>query len=447
MRFVRHNEFALPGVYFTQFDRTSYTQWQMDLKEVDELVLDLERRIKLLSLLKGHITVAASHLIESELAQEFVIKHPILLEEKILVPALAATYRNFTELVEVKRDSRAKGEAELYSDGRPSVAHGYPRPSELARFLDEKAALCVRWNARKTREYFRQRLIADLTNKDSLLRINLMGISDKEISRLVKQIQSVKIFSRNAVNAIAGRSDEKAVRLLVPSYSDFIYYLAGALAVNCEGVLPQENLIDFSFTDLVNRKTRLSEYDIFYKIFIDIIESRVQKYLPADVLDRLSFREVVDLRSTLQGKNFIEKYNRVVELPKAVKDVSDPERLVLNMKELDEYETELRGLFRQCIELEVCKKEEIKTGMSGLRVLGNVAKVVTFLGTAESVYKVIVNLMGYFGMGQYHVNLEKEIGRRLKELRTFVDTSSQLEKPIFLEFLKEVTEKYKAKVI
>lgn len=117
-----------------------------------------------------------------------------------------------------------------------------------------------------------------------MIRFNLQGISGKRINHLAKQIQNIKVFSRNAVNAIAGRSDEKAIRLLLPSYADFVYYLAGAVAVRCEGVLPQENLIDFSFTDLVSRKTRLSEQHIFYKILVDLIEFRVQKYLPEDAL-------------------------------------------------------------------------------------------------------------------------------------------------------------------
>lgn len=124
---------------------------------------------------------------------------------------------------------------------------------------------------------------------------------------------------------------------------------------------------------------------------------------------------------------------------------SDPEQIALNAKELYEYEIELRELFRQCIELEVCKEEELKTAMSGLRVLGNVAKLVTFLSTAESIYKIIVNLMGYFGIGQYHASLEKEVSRQLKELTEFVNTSSQQDKPIFVEFLREVGKKYKSK--
>ncbi len=307
--------------------------------------------------------------------------------------------------------------------------------------------MSVRWDASKTSEYFRQKLLRDLNDEDSLLHFNLRGTSKEKIDYFAKEIESIGTLSRKDVYARASKSNDEGIRVLVPEYADFIYYLAGALAVECEGAVPQENLVDFSFTDVITRKTHLSESDIFYRIFIDIIESKVHKYLPVDVLDRLSFKEIVDLRKTLLGKNFIEKYNRVMNLAKAAVDISDPERLIFNLQQLNDYETELREIFRQCVEVEVYKKQEIETTKSGLRVLGNVASVVSFSGVVESIYKLVVNVMDYVGIGQHHAIWEEKISTRLRALEIFVDTSSQLEKRIFLEFLKEVAKKYKTKVI
>ena len=447
MKLVEPEALVLPRVYFTEFDRTTYSQYQIDEKGLKELWLDLERKIKLLSLLKGHITIATSHLIESELAQKFITDHSILLKEGIILPALASNYRDFTEFVEAKRESRVKAEAQLYSDDRFSVEQGYPRPSEVAKFLSENTALSVRWDVSKTSEYFRQKLLRDLNDGDSLLRFNLRGTDQEKIDHLTKEIESIGILSRKDVSAIASRSNDRSIKVLVPEYADFIYYLAGALAVKSEGVLPQENLVDFSFTDLISRKTCLSESDIFYRIFVDIIESRVHKYFPVGALDKLSFKEIMDLRKTLLGKNFVEKYNRVMDLAKAAIGISDPEELIFNLQELNNYETELREIFRQCVEVEVYKKEETETARSALRILVNIASVVSFSGVVQSIHKLVVNLMDYFGVGQYHAILEERISKRLRELAIFVDTSSQLEKPIFLEFLKEVAKKYKTEVI
>ena len=66
---------------------------------------------------------------------------------------------------------------------------------------------------------------------------------------------------------------------------------------------------------------------------------------------------------------------------------------------------------------------------------------------AESAYKVVVNTMNYFGLGQYLDRFDRTVSRRLRELELFVDTSPELQKPIFLAFLSEVGKEYKRKTI
>jgi hypothetical protein len=56
-------------VYFTEFDRVTYSQVAWAADEVEAIRRNMERKLKLVALTKGHVVIAASHLLESELAQ------------------------------------------------------------------------------------------------------------------------------------------------------------------------------------------------------------------------------------------------------------------------------------------------------------------------------------------------------------------------------------------
>ena len=86
MKVVRPEDITDSRVYFTEFDRTTYSQVAWTEDEVEEIKRSLERKLKLLALVKGHVVVAASHLIESELAHEILLSHPRLFSEGVVVP-------------------------------------------------------------------------------------------------------------------------------------------------------------------------------------------------------------------------------------------------------------------------------------------------------------------------------------------------------------------------
>jgi len=52
-------------VYLTTLDRVTYSQVAWTLEDVEEIKRSLERTLKVLALTKGHIVIAASHLLES----------------------------------------------------------------------------------------------------------------------------------------------------------------------------------------------------------------------------------------------------------------------------------------------------------------------------------------------------------------------------------------------
>ena len=70
MKCIDSTDLKIPKVYFTEFDRVTYSQVAWTAEDVEEIKHNLERKVKLLGLIKGVIIIATSHLFESELAQE-----------------------------------------------------------------------------------------------------------------------------------------------------------------------------------------------------------------------------------------------------------------------------------------------------------------------------------------------------------------------------------------
>ena len=101
-------------VYFTQFDRTTYSQVAWTSNEVEEIKQNLIRNLKLLTLTKGHIVIAASHLLESELAREVILPYPELIAKRIIVPALRDDFVSCASFLDAKQESDSPGEATLY---------------------------------------------------------------------------------------------------------------------------------------------------------------------------------------------------------------------------------------------------------------------------------------------------------------------------------------------
>jgi hypothetical protein len=85
IKYINPAELKLPRVYFTEFDRITYSQVAWTAEDVAEIKRDLERKVKLLSLIKGVVIIAASHLFESELAREFITENPVVLKEGIVL--------------------------------------------------------------------------------------------------------------------------------------------------------------------------------------------------------------------------------------------------------------------------------------------------------------------------------------------------------------------------
>lgn len=53
MKFIDPTDLKIPRVYFTEFDRITYSQVAWTAEDVEEIKHNLERKVKLLGLIKG----------------------------------------------------------------------------------------------------------------------------------------------------------------------------------------------------------------------------------------------------------------------------------------------------------------------------------------------------------------------------------------------------------
>lgn len=436
MKLINPADLRIPRVYFTEFDRITYSQVAWAEEDIEEIKLNLARKVKLLGCIKGLVIIATSHLFESEIAQDFIRANPIVLEEGIILPALSSTYNNFSDFLKSKRNDSKEKERYWGND-----------KDEINSLLSNSVDAIVRWDGQTTIQWFKHRLLYDLKDERSVLRYNLSTISPQLIADVVKRINGLDAPSRGEIYQIAKNSDDKILWIRLSDYADFLYYLSGALAVNSEGVLPQENLIDFSITDLTHGKTKLSDYEIFFRIFVNIIKDQTQKFFPVEVLDLLTFQDIIELRKTLLHSRFIEKYNMLMEKTKQRVEITDTEQLILNAEELAQFENDLHMIFRDTVAKEIYYMKKTDLKKKGSKVLTNIASLLTFYGTIESVTQLTANVLSLLGFDNQVRQTERKIEQNLQRIKRFVDRSHIDKKPLLLSFLSDISKKYSTKLI
>ncbi len=438
MRFIEPTNLKTPRTYFTGFDRSTYSYVEWTTEQVEEMKCNLERKVKLLSLIKGMLILPAHDLFESELCKEFIMENSIVLEEDIILPALISKYKDFSDFLSTKRE-----------ESKENYLYKRNDTNEINTLLNN--SLVVRWDEDLSNKWFKHRLSHDLMDERSVLRSNLNKVPLSLITEVKSRINEIESSSRSdtriEIYYIGRDSGNKTLRNRLSDYTDFIYYLSGAIAVNSEGVLPQENLIDFSITDLTREKTKLSEYEIFYRIFVSIIMEKTQRCFPVELLDLLTFEDIVELRKILLHRGFVDKYNRLLTKTKQRVEIQDTEQLVLNLDELNQFENELHLTFRETIAAEVRQKNMIELKRKERKVLTNIGSLLTFYGTVESVSQLTVNVLSLLGYDKQIHQTEARIKQKLTSAEYLINKKSIDNKPLLLQFLSEISKKQSSKIV
>jgi len=281
-------------IYFTGFDKYSFNE----KLSKEEKIKKIEKTLKVLLLTKNKIVFGASHL-RSDLAKYIITKYPEIFEKKLLLPALRNDHK-----------------------GDLSKAVGTNEP--MLKIFDTY----IGWNLEDNTTWFRNKILEGFKLEKSILRLNLRHTSNENIKQIIKALEEREYFDREISEEIIPKLITNKEDLYnFRKYQKLIYNLSGARVVNCHSALDQENMLfDYSLSDLEERKTYLNEVEIFHRIFIEqvfVVLERAKK----DFFDRLSIKDILQLRNKIEESTFIEKYNELIN--KSVKLVQKKDAIDL----------------------------------------------------------------------------------------------------------------------
>lgn len=314
MKSIEANSLSGARAYFTGFDRHIIRK----LNRSDAVLRkDIERDLKMLLLTKQQLVSGASTLTSTEFAYDLLRENPVLLSNNLILPAL-----------EAQKDSP------LYYLDRAKEDVSAEKLLQMRAFYERMYTDAVRWKLDDNAGWFKQKFIAGLTDTKGVLLRNLSKISKKELALITDKITSAEVLDKPLIEEVAiglPAAEAEALR----NFRDLLYQMSGARVVNCESILPQENYTDYSLADMSNRKTILSEGQIFWKLFIELFFETINKpKLPVQILDLLTFEDVVEIRKPLLQSSFTEDYNAVIRAAVQNTDRLEPKQLLMSMEEL-----------------------------------------------------------------------------------------------------------------
>lgn len=310
-----------PRAYFTEWNKRNFPTAGAS----DAIRLTVLRKLKSLLLTKRNIVFAASDL-NSPIAFQILVENPELLDQGILLPALRED-RNTLE--DVTTD--------------PAVRS----------FIADRSVSAVSWKLDENVDWFKSRLIDELSTKNSVIRTQLLELdSSFEHNSLVVALSVENQSVQDVVDQHANFMSPPAREVLL-DFRRLLYHMSGARVVHSESFLPQENLIDRDILSTEGR-ARLSEDAIFFKIFVEqALRTLGRKQIPIEFLDEVSIPEILTLRSVYDSSGFIESYDKMVEsmLRAAVSD--DPRTAIFHLTQLEEARNYLFSNFTRHFETEL----------------------------------------------------------------------------------------------
>jgi hypothetical protein len=421
-------DFSGARAYFTDLDHRVI---DISLKQ-DNYEKNLERKLKTLLLTKNTVSLGATHL-ATEFAFNFFKKNPILLNEGLITPALRRDRNDFSELFNNKNIPKEK-------------------QNELVGFYHDNVKQVVRWDLNKNSGWFKKTLLKDLNNKGSVLRNNLK-LDEIAIKTLSQKISEEKNLSRETIEFfIADFSENK--KIIFRNYRELLYSISGARIVNCESALPQENYINYSLTDIEKRQTLLNEHQIFRKFFLELtFESIKNKPLNIELLDYLSFNDIIELRQIFDNTEFKDKYNTLIQ--NTIKLIEkDNDDSLFNMNELMSIRSELQKNFKIVIDKEIAHffeklkaKKKITNTINftkgtfsiGIGVAGIFNPIASIIGVA---FDSPAYLMNSFKVLKNNTDIKNEnqyIKEKQKILNTIVDRNDFKDKTLLTDSLSTIT--------
>lgn len=433
MRSYSPTDLPAHRTFFTEFDRDH----QLVGVTHEAVDANLLRKLKLLLLTKSHVVIAASHLLESEAAHRLLLDHPDLISSGAIVSSMKERHPSTLQFLEQKRETEG--------DERP----GFLRPAarDVAQLIDSTGS-AVRWRLEAMSDWFRDRLVADLRDDGGLLHAAAarQGIAlPRDVAAVLEEHEGL---SRSTVDSIIANRGAERARFLIRAYTDFLYYLSGARTTDSLGVLPQENFLDFTFSELLGRESGMSEDEVFFKIFIDTVKTKTETIFPEEFLDVLSVQHALELREIALQGGFIRGYNTIQMKTKDAVEVRDPERLVLLLRELDELEAKMHASFSVALDRELSSRAREARQRAAGRTLKTLTSLVYPRLFEPGAYKELcASTLEWMGHSRAVDAIEHRVQRGYASLESVLKRSKILERQPLLEFVSEMSQHYRSRML
>lgn len=341
-----------PRSYFTDLDPLDMS---MNMASV-------ERNLKLQLLTKKKIVFGASNLYHQIGHQLFSRSTGLTnaLNQGIILPAIRAEFESPMGFFEAKSS--------------------YPLTSR--KYFVENTSSYVAWTLSDNTRWFQQAFYKALRDPASPLRqgISLTDSSAEVIIEACKlhisnMEQHVQHLSRDIIHKALFKF-EPHTAVAVQEYANLIYRMSGARAVNSEGHFPQCNLVSGEISE---PESSLSESSIFWDIYVEAVLQHVTSAtrITSDRIDRLTFEQILEIRSDFFEKEFSELYDELVEKAKLSVVGKQPEHIVLRAEQLHESAEKLRILFDERLR----KESGIQSRGKQENALWQVANVIAIFST------------------------------------------------------------------
>ena len=227
----------------------------------------------------------------------------------------------------------------------------FPGRDDAIRFYADHIQSTVMWELEENSGWFRDRFLADLEDENSALRRNLGEQYQGKIVSLLDDLKKESILGRDLIDS-ATKDLPRKYRRMIQNYRELLYHVSGARVVNCESALPQENYIDYDLADLRQKRSRLTEEQVLCKILVELVLDSLQRnFLSVEMLDCLSFDDVIKIRQPLLESRFQDKYDKLIQ---SVVGPYDGEKFrVFDVDELDKIRSELARTFDEVLRKEL----------------------------------------------------------------------------------------------
>jgi hypothetical protein len=323
----------------------------------------------------------------------------------------------------------------------------------MVQFYHENVKQVIRWEHSKNSDWFKETLIKDLDNKGSVLRNNLSKVNSNIITDISTKVKETQKLSRQTLELAITKLDNNN-KFIFRNYRELLYNISGARIVNCESSLPQENYIDYSLANLTDRKIVLSEVQIFKKLLLEsTFESIRSKPLNIEVLDYLSFTDIIELRKIIDNTEFKDYYDKLIN--SSINSIaSQSEDSLLNFEELFSIRENLQKNFKDKIDNEIDgffkklkQKKKITNRLNfGKGTFSIGLGIAGLFNTIPSLIGILIETPAYFMNAMKLINKDEDIKieKNLLEhrkgiMQNIINKNDFKEKTILSDYVSEIT--------